>query len=78
MTTFNNIKKTWQGINSLISNNRKTKKPIIALKDPNTNTIIRNKSKLPGVKKTFCFSCAETSIPSSKFNYSFFGLSQTY
>ena len=27
---INNIKKTWQGINSLISNNRKAKKPIIA------------------------------------------------
>ena len=46
---INNIKKTWRGINSLISNNRKAKKPIIALKGPNTNTIIRDKSKLPGV-----------------------------
>ena len=46
---INNIKKTWQGINCLISNDRKAKKPITALKDPNTNTIIRDKSKLPGV-----------------------------
>ena len=60
---INNTKKTWQGINSLISNNRKVKKPITALKDPNTNKIIRDKSKLPGVinkhfasvgQKAFC------------------------
>lgn len=44
-----NIKKTWQGINSLINNNKKSNKSIIGLNDKHTNTVIRENSKLANV-----------------------------
>ena len=44
-----NIRRTWQGINSLINNNRKSNKFITALKDLNTNVVIRDNAKLANI-----------------------------
>ena len=40
LRNMNNIRKTWKGINSLITNNKKDLRPIFSLKDPETNELI--------------------------------------
>lgn len=44
-----NIKKTWQGINSIINNSKKIKKSILTLKDPSTNSVTCDKIKIPSI-----------------------------
>ena len=43
------MKKTWEGINSLINRKQKVLKPISALKCPNNNEITRNPSKITNI-----------------------------
>ena len=44
-----NIRKTWEGINRIININKKKHKSISALKDPSTNTLETDPSKLPNI-----------------------------
>ena len=43
---ISNIKRTWQGINMIITNKKKNQKSISAIKDPITNHVTRDKSKM--------------------------------
>ena len=46
---LNNLKKTWEGINGLLSRKKKTYMTINNLKQPHTNTITNLKSRIPKI-----------------------------
>ena len=46
---ISNIKKTWQGINQIISNKKANRKTISAIRDPSTNEITHDKFKIPNI-----------------------------
>ena len=47
--TFSNIKKTWEGINSLLGRVNKPRKDINTLKSPRTNQVSHNPSDFPDI-----------------------------
>ena len=60
-----NMKKTWDGFNSLINNKRKQRKQISSLKDDsNRGTIVNDPQKLPNIMKSF-FNCRYESCEQS-------------
>lgn len=46
---MNDIKKTWQGIKEIISNNRKQKKTISAIRHPQNHSVVNNPSKISNI-----------------------------
>ena len=49
MTNLNNLKKTWQGINGLLSRKKKTDMTINNLKLPHTNITTNLKLRIPNI-----------------------------
>ena len=46
---ISNINKTWQGVNTLISNNKKHQKSITNLKDPSTNKLAYKRNEVANI-----------------------------
>jgi len=70
---INNIKRTWQGINSLISNNTKSNKTITCLKDEDTSTVTKDNSKLASVMNKHFVSIGQklaSQVPDSTTHFS--------
>ena len=44
-----NVEKTWEGINTLLNRKKKTSMKINCLKQPNSNTSINMKSRIPNI-----------------------------
>ena len=71
------MKKTWEGINSLINRKQKVLKPISALKCPNNNEITRNPSKITNILNDHFSTIGQklaSNISNSKKHFSFFFL----
>ena len=50
---LNNMKKTWEGINTLINPNKKNSKTVSALKPSNSNTVTQNPSAVADILNGF-------------------------
>ena len=74
---LNNMKKTWEGINTLINPTKKNSKTVSALKPSNNNTVTQNPSAVTDILNRFLSSVgqklADNILSSSRHFSGYFG-----
>ena len=72
-SNISNMKKTWTGINELITHGKKKLKPICTLKESNSSQLIQDPRKLPTILNQHfatCRSVLAAKLPYSEHHYS--------